>query len=215
MLARLLAALAPALFFCVACGSASDDASASQSDLVKPALAVDDVNAAIATLRAQREGDPIGPYYADGNRLEGCWRNPAGAKLTDLKKAFYCSMPLEFRLCNTVVLLTTDESKVEERYAGYLSCQRKVDAVFGGTGLFVYDPKINAIYRTLYLEGSPLPAADTADVVAANKPPFTDRPFPVVLAAIGAGLTQEALDLSADALRSMVDDFLTAGGEAR
>jgi hypothetical protein len=217
MLARslFLATLAASSIASTGCATTSDDAGATQSDLATPTLAVDDVNAAIAKLDAQRNGAPIGRYYEDGNRVEGCWRNPAGSKLTDLKKAFYCSMPLEFRLCNTVVLLTVDESAVDDRYAGYLDCQKKVDAAFGGHGLFRYDDDVNAMYASLYLRGATLPDSDSAAVVAAHKPAFTSRSFPEILLLIGESLAKEAVDLSVAALVAMGDGFHAAGGEAR
>lgn len=192
----------------------SDDGSGTQgSAIVQSALDVGDVNAVIGKLDGIRSGDPIGTYYEDGARIEGCWRNPAGNKLTDLKKAFYCAMPLEFRLCNTIVLLTTDEAKVSERYQGYLDCQKKVDGVFGGKGLFRFDADVDAMYKKLYLEGATLSADDTASVVAANKPAFSSRSFPVVLLAIGRSLAKEAVDIAARGLTSMADDVKTETGD--
>ena len=160
-----------------------------------------------AAVDAQRNGDRLGKYYADGNRVEGCWRNPVGNKLSDLQKAFYCAMPLGLRLCNSVELLAIDESKVDERYDAYLACQKKVDAVFGGTGEFVYDDNINAVYKQLFLDRAPLSADDTASVVTRNKPAFSDRSFPVILLAIGAGLVSEGGDLAASGFMSLVNDY--------
>lgn len=192
---------------------ASDDGStAAGSAIVEGSIDVDGVNAAIAKLDGVRTGASIGTYYEDGARMEGCWRNPAGNKLTDLKKAFYCSMPLEFRLCNTIVLLTTDEAKVDERYRGYLDCQTKVDAVFGGAGLFRFDGDVNAMYQRLFLESAKLSAEDTASVVAAHKPAFSDRSFTVVLLAIGRSLAKEAADMAARELTSMADDVKSESG---
>jgi hypothetical protein len=201
----------------IACGGASAGVSDSAGAAVAegPALAVDDVTAAIAKLDAQRSDPQIAPYYADGNRIEGCWRNPAGSKLTDLKKAFYCAMPLELRLCNTVVLLSTDDADVGPRYDAYLACQAKVDAVFGGKGLFVYDDDVNAAYKKLFLEGGRLAASDTAAVVDASKPTYSDRSFARILLAIADGLAGEVADLGLEDLRAMEDDFHAAGGEAR
>ena len=215
MHARRAFALASALLLSVtACSSPPPDESETQgSAVVARELDVTQVNAVIAKLDRLRTGDSIGRYYEDGARLEGCWRNPAGAKLTELKKAFYCSMPLEFRLCNTIVLLSTDESKVAERYQGYLDCQTKVDAVFGSKGLFVYDADVNAMYETLYLKGASPPAADSASLVAASKPTFTSRPFPVVLLAIGRTLAEEAVDLAAAGLSSLAEDVTTRSGD--
>ncbi len=193
-------------------GAEPDDAGQSEAAMNAAMSKGDGVSAsavrdAIGVLAAQRSTAPLGTYYEDGNRLEGCWRNPAGNKLTDLKKAFYCSMPLEFRLCNTVVLLTTDEAKVDARYQGYLDCQKKVDRVFGSEGRFVYDANINAVYKHLYLEGQTLSDAETESIVSANKPAYTSRSFVIVLAAIGESLAREAIDLSMSSLSEMVDSF--------
>jgi len=212
--AVLIAALSTLGIATGACSApAADDGSAAAgSAIVEDSLDVGSVNAAIAKLDALRTGDPIGPYYEDGARMEGCWRNPAGNKLTDLKKAFYCSMPLEFRLCNTIVLLTTDDSKVDERYQGYLDCQTKVDAVFGNAGLFRFDDDVDAMYKTLFLESRTLSAEDTASVVGAHKPALTSRSFTVVLLAIGRSLVQEAADMAARELTSMADDVKAESG---
>jgi hypothetical protein len=197
-----------------ACSSAPADESETQgSAVVAHELDAAHVNAVIAKLDRVRNGALVGRYYEDGARLEGCWRNPAGSKLTELKKAFYCSMPLEFRLCNTLVLLTIDESRVADRYQGYLDCQLKVDAVFGRKGLFVYEADVNELYETLYLKGATLSGADTAGLVAARKPTFTDRSFPVVLLAIGRTLAEEAVDLAADGLASLADDVKARSGD--
>lgn len=206
--------LAAALLSVTACSAPPPEDSETQgAAVIAHELDAAQVNAAIAKLDRLRTSDPIGRYYEDGARLEGCWRNPAGAKLTELKKAFYCSFPLEFRLCNTIVLLSTDEAKVGARYQGYLDCQKKVDAVFGGKGLFVYDANVNATYESLYLKGAALPAADAAGIVAASKPAFTSRAFPVVLLAIGRTLAEEAADLAAVGLSSLADDVKEQSGD--
>jgi hypothetical protein len=211
---RSLAAFVVALLSVTACSSPPADESETQgAAVVARELDVAHVNAVIAKLDHLRTSEPIGSYYEDGARIEGCWRNPAGAKLTELKKAFYCSMPLEFRLCNTIVLLSIDEARIADRYQGYLDCQQKVDTVFGKKGLFVYDSDVNAMYETLYLKGATLPAADTASLVAARKPTFTDRSFAVVLLAIGRTLAEEAVDLSALGLSSLADDVKARSGD--
>jgi len=215
--ALLLLALATtaAVAGCAADASTDDAESDSAEAISKGVVDAKAVTRVIAALDAQRAAAPIGRYYEDGARVEGCWLNPAGAKLTPLKKAFYCAMPLEFRLCNTVVLLTHDESQVSARYQGYLDCQRKVDAVFGGRGRFVYGAETNALYRALYLEGASPPAADAARIVEAHQPRASGRSFAPVLLDIERSLAREAADLSLDGLRTLVDDFRRAGGEAR
>jgi hypothetical protein len=208
--------VAAAVFGAVGCGSSSDDdvgsggASALSDDSSSNGLSADAVDAAIAKLDKQRNGAPIGPFYADGTRMEGCWRNPAGDKLSDLQKSFYCSMPLEFRICNTVVLLTSNESDVDKRFQGYLDCQTKVDAVFGSKKLFVYDDDISTIYKELFLKRGALPDADTTRIVAAAKPTFGSSSFTVILAEILASLGKEAVELSAAGLEDMVTAYKNA-----
>lgn len=215
-LLALTLATTTALVGCAADAPTDDDVDSDSAEAIsKGKIDERTVTKIIAALDAQRAATPIGRYYEDGARVEGCWLNPAGAKLTPLKKAFYCAMPLEFRLCNTVVLLTHDESQVDARYRGYLDCQRKVDAVFGGRGKFVYGAETNALYRALYLEGASPPAADAARIVAAHQPRASGRSFAPVLLDIERSLAREAADLSLDGLRAMVDDFRRAGGEAR
>jgi hypothetical protein len=119
-------------------------------------------------------------------------------------------MPLEFRICNTVVLLTSDESEVDRRFQGYLDCQKRVDAVFGSKNQFVYDDDVSTIYKELFLKRAPLPDDDTARVVAAAKPTFSSRSFTVILADILAGLGKEAVDLSAAELSDMVTEYQDA-----
>jgi hypothetical protein len=205
-----------ALLLTAACSSQTDsaDSDSNSSDVVtSQTLDANAVDAVLTKLAAQRAAAPIGPWYKDPTRLEGCWRNPAGDKLSDLQKTLYCSMPLELRLCNTVVLLTTDDAKRDERYRGFLDCQQKVDAVFGGKGLFVYGDDVNAMYKTLFLEGGTLASQDLSHVVSANKPAFTERPFTILLATIASGLVDEAAKLGLSALKSMIDEYVAAAQE--
>lgn len=197
-----------ALTGCTGEGSATEVVAA-ESDIVASSnrLGAEEVTSAIERLERQRTSDPLRSYYADGSRIEGCWRNPAGDRLTDLQKAFYCAMPLELRLCNTVALLAIDEAQVDDRYEAYLGCQKRVDAVFGGTGGFIYGPDIDEVYRRLFLEKATLSAAETAAIVDANKPDFSDRPFAVVLVAIAATLASQASELVLDGLSALVADY--------
>lgn len=207
---RSLAALLFALVLTPACAAADADEGQGESEnaVVAPAnVSTAEVESVIAKLRAQRESAPFARYYEDGSRIEGCWRNPAGAKLTELKKAVYCAMPLELRLCNTPVLLTVDEHDVVGRFRGYVDCKKKVDAVFGGRASFAYGPDVDAVYRQIYLEGRTLSAEDTTRIVAANVPRYSSRSFLVVLASIGASLVAEARELAVDALLSMARDY--------
>ena len=139
--------------------------------------------------------------------------NPAGHDLSDAQKSLYCAMPLEFRVCNTVVLLTVDGAKVDERYQGYLDCQSKVDAAFGHEGLFHFSDDVNQMYRRLFLEKETLSASDTAAFVARNRPPSSGHWFATILLSITRSLAAEAADLAAAALTSMVDDVKTVSGE--
>src|SRR5258706_14073464 len=61
---------------------------ASLGDDLRSLEARERVESAIAKLDAQRNSAPFAPYYADGARVEGCWANPAGSKLTEIQKAF-------------------------------------------------------------------------------------------------------------------------------
>lgn len=165
------------------------------------------IEKALSTLREQTTRGKLAKYYADGTRVEACWRNPKGSKLTDLQKALYCSMPLEFRLCNTVVLLTTDDADVAARRQGYARCQRRVDAMFGGRGEFIYDARVNAAYVSVFLQkSSGLSREEERALVAKYEPRFSGRTFPGLLAHVVSGLASEALDMASDELASMIED---------
>ena len=208
---RLLVGSALALVLATAaCASPTDDsedAANGAAAVSEDALTLRDVQASIKSLTSLRDGAELGPYGADGARVEGCWRNPAGNKLSDLKKAFYCSMPLEFRLCNTVVLLATDDTKIDERYRGYLSCKAKVETVFGHRGLFAFDANTDAVYEQLFLRDKTLSSADTKTIVDAEKPTFGSKSFTRLLLEIGWSLTKEATDLALAGLSSLASDY--------
>jgi hypothetical protein len=210
----------------VACASSSDDgADSAGADLsAAPAstLAVDDVALAMSKLDDQRTKQPIAPFQ-DQTRIEGCWLNPAAdhpcgrgtscPPWSPLKKAFYCKQPLEFRICSSTVLLTTNESEPDKRMAGYRDCQKKVDALFGGKGLFLYDDQVAEVWQRIVVEGATLSPADEAKLVAPAKPQLTGRSFPVLLAKIVEGLGVEAVELSVAGLAPMIEDLKNAGGE--
>jgi hypothetical protein len=209
----------------VACASSSDGVDQAGADLsAAPAAAldVDDLTLAMSTLDDQRTKAPIAPFQ-DQTRIEGCWINPAAdhpckhgttcAPWSPLKKAFYCKQPLEFRICSSTVLLNTGPTEIDKRVAGYQDCQRKVDALFGGKGLFVYDDQVAAVWRKVVLEDATLAADDEAKIVSPAKPEITGRPFALVVAKIVEGLGVEAAELSLDGLKPMIDDLKNAGGE--
>ena len=210
----LVVALAALTLSTAACSAATDDGGAAStgSAVVERHLDVGEVNATIAKLTSLRTGDTFGSYYEDGVRVEGCWRNPVGNKLTDLKKAFYCAMPLEFRLCNSVVLLATQDADVDGRYTKYLDCQKKVDTVFGDKGAFIFDEDVNAMYKSLFLESVTLSADDNASVVAANKPTFGNHSFPTLVLLIGKSLVSEAVDMAVSGLTTLATDYKNASG---
>ena len=106
-----------------------------------------------------------------------------------------------------------DEADVDVRRAGYYGCKAKVDAVFGGRGMFRFDANVDEVYERLYLRREKLSDDDTAAVVAANKPTFGAAGFPVLLARIAASLVSEAADMSLDALTSLADGYRTAADE--
>src|SRR5262249_18352170 len=93
----------------IACSSSSDPSGGGEdtANFVGASFGAADVSASIAKYDAQRNKDPIAPFQ-DQTRIEGCWTNPAAnhpckrggqcAPWTDLKKAFYCKQPLEFRI---------------------------------------------------------------------------------------------------------------------
>ena len=162
-----------------ACSSAptAGNAATAGSAVSEMTLELGDVTAVLAKLDGIRNGAPIHTDYGDGERMEACWIGPGGAKLSDLRKAFYCAMPLEFRLCNTMVLVSTDASKLDERRAGYFDCQKNVDHLFGSRGLFVFGADVDEMYDKLFLQGATLQPADDATVVAANRPALSGRAF--------------------------------------
>jgi hypothetical protein len=173
---------------------------------VSPRVSVD---SAMSALHEQRTVGELAKYYEDGVRIEACWANPAGNKLTDVKKAFYCSMPLEFRICNTVVLLSTNDAQVDERYSGYLDCQKRVDAAFGRSGRFVYSDAINQTYKDLFLRGeSGLTKEAEDELVTANKPKSSGRSFPILLLEVLKGLAGEAVDLASTQLDELFKDVI-------
>jgi len=183
--------------------SAGPDDDTTEDAVVAGKVGAAAVKAAIAKLDAQRNGAALGRYYESGDRVEGCFKNPAGNKLTDLKKTVYCAMPLELRLCNTVVLLTRDEADVDGRYRGYLDCKKRVTAAMGGRVSFEYGADIDAVYKQIVLEGRTLSAAETREIVAAHGPPTSPRSFPVVLAAIGRSLAEEVRALGLEGLAAL------------
>lgn len=188
------------------CSGAAEDSPASDEAAVE-ASSPAAIEKALSTLHEQTTRGKLAKYYADGARIEACWRNPKGSKLTDMQKALYCSMPLEFRLCNTVVLLTTEETDIAARKEGYARCQPMVDAMFGGRGEFIYDARINAAYTAVFLEkSSGLTREEERALVARYKPPSTERTFPELLAAVVSGLASEAVDVASDALASMIEE---------
>jgi hypothetical protein len=209
-------------------GSPEDDSGASDDHLESArngvlTLDVKDVNLAIAKLDEQRTKAPIAPFQ-DATRIEGCWTNPAAnrpckagetcAPWTDLKRAFYCKQPLEFRICSSTVLLNTETADTNKRMQGYADCQKKVDALFGDKGLFIYDEQVTAVWKAIIVDSETLPPGDAASVIAANKPVITGRSFPLLLAEIVHGVAAEARDLTLGAaFGSMVDDLKRAGGE--
>ncbi len=194
--------------------SSASDADAGASDA--PPKSDVDVPGAIAELQAQLGSAPLASYYADGTRVEGCWANPVGSDLSDIQKAFYCSMPLELRLCNSLVLLATKSSNdVATRWSGYVQCQQRVDAIAGGSGAFLYDAKVNASYYWLMLENdSELSAADEASVVQSVKPASSGRSFSSLLGIITAAATAEAADAAFNGLQQLLDEAESAATAA-
>ncbi|MEZ4741479.1 MAG: hypothetical protein R3B45_03390 [Bdellovibrionota bacterium] len=67
------------------------------------------------------------------NRFNACWHNPAAEKLPRAKKLFYCSMPLEFRTCNSLLIqkLRKEGSlkTVSNREEIFDSCMRRTNTM--------------------------------------------------------------------------------------
>ncbi len=196
-------------------GSASTSASDAGPGDAPPRSDVD-VPGAIAELQAQLHSAPLASYYADGSRVEGCWANPVGSDLSAIQKAFYCSMPLELRLCNSLVLLATKSSMdVATRWSGYVQCEQRVDAITGSSGAFLYDAKVNASYYWLMLENaSELSAADEASVSQSVKPAPSGRSFSDLLGIIAAAATKEAVDAEWSGLQQLIDEAQNAATAA-
>ena len=170
-----------------------------------------DVEGAIEELQAQLASAPLQPYYQDGTRVEGCWLNPVGSSLSDIQKAFYCSMPLEFRLCNSLFLLTSDDTQVDERWREYLQCEQRVDSIAGGDAQFLYDAKVNATYYWLFLnKDSELSASDDARVAASTKPATSGKSFTTLRTAIGESLATEGASAAFPGLTGLVNEASSA-----
>lgn len=167
----------------------------SQASAIEETTAKKTTRQAFAALKQQRSNAALQKYYEDGARVEACWKNPLADKLTDLKKAFYCSFPLEFRLCNTIQLLTAGDD-IEKKAQAFVACQ-KVDAAFGSHGLFVYDAMVTKTYRAIFLDGtSGLTPAEEAVFIAEHKPELSARSFPALVAIVAASLVTEAIDFA-------------------
>jgi len=189
------------------CAATSEDSGTASQD-VTTSKAEPVVQRALAQLDAQM--DSYTAYYDDspdgirqnGSRIAGCWANPAGKKLTDLQKAFYCSMPLEFRLCNTVKLLSTNDTDVEARYQGYVECKATLASALGDDS-FNYSADVDQAYRHLFLEQS----SDWAvtSIVEAKRP-HSPHGFPYLLVKIVGTLAAEAEDLASEAFSAMIVD---------
>ena len=197
-----------------ACASAStEDAASGGADLTSAPSATASVNAAFASLQAMRSASPVGQFDEGGNestRIRGCWQNPKGSNLTDLQKAVYCAMPLEFRLCNSPVLIKVgdkdfkdDEYVIHDLLIVSRLCQAKTKEQFGARFAFSQDVE-NLYLRTFLRQQSGLSAADEAALIAAHRPK-TQEPFAIELVSIAAGVTKEAILLGKDPI-SLVKD---------
>lgn len=188
-----------------ACGGGSaEDAAGIDGAEVR----VSAIRHAFDVFRAQRTGARFGADYADGTRVEACWKNPASQKLSDLKKAFYCAVPLEFRICNSPKLLTTDDAQVQERYRTFQRCKRDVDAALGSTGEFVYDAQVDRAYLDLFLrDRATLTPAEEAALVAANRPASSGREFPELLFDVASGVAREAVRIARPDFDALVRSY--------
>lgn len=210
---RTLALVILASFLVGACTAPDTSAQASSDLSSKKNAAV--VRRALVELDAQMDAysawydDSLDGRRQNGARISGCWANPAGKDLTDVQKAFYCSMPLEFRMCNTVVLLETKATKdVGERRRGYLACKAEVAGVMRDPS-FHYSADVDAAYLHLFLEQDP---AWSPTSIVAEKRPDPGRPFPALLAAIADSLAEEGVELGLDALAGWAAEVRAGGG---
>jgi hypothetical protein len=186
-----------------ACANTSDDGTDNgTSDLTgSGSSALATTERAFAELEAMRNAEPVGQFYKGGNegaRIRGCWQNPKGDVFTDMQKAVYCALPLEFRLCNSPVLLRThpknefkdDENVIHDLLIVYRLCKGKAQEQFGSR--FAFTPAVDDLYLRAFLrQQSGLSAADEAKVTAAHKP-TTKGSIAVELIQIVAGLAAEA-----------------------
>ncbi len=104
-------------------------------------------------------------------RVDICMMNPIGKQNSTAKRWFYCHMPLEFRLCNSVVLLGTQElaskEKLDLRMTHFQTCMKENEWTDGRNFLAAFDAygsvssletnskrpsdRIVEIYRDFYL----------------------------------------------------------------
>ena len=197
--------------------ASADRISTGDDDATAPSADDVDYDGSISRLQAWREGDPIGDYYTDGSRLEGCWANPAGKKLTGVKKNFYCAYPLEFRLCNSIALLTSDDADVAGRLAAYQKCGERVEAFLPGTQRMITEPSVLATYYYVFLQGddeAELSGGDEATFIEEHQPASSGRSFPELVIAIGGTLRTEADDALGAQFQQLVDDAKEAGRNA-
>jgi hypothetical protein len=207
------------LFMALSAVACSSSTGAESSDLSESATPTQDKTATVTRALAEldRQMDAYSPYYDEspdgrrqnGARIAGCWANPAGSDLSDVQKAFYCSMPLEFRICNTVVLLSTKTTKdVDSRYQGYLNCQAKVAGVLSDS-TFEYSADVDQAYRKVFLEQD---ASWTPASMVSDKRPDAFDPFPVLLGRIVDSLVEEGTDLGNDTVLGWADEVKKSGG---
>ena len=160
----------------------------------------------LARLAAIRSSPPLARYYEGGRestRVRACWKNPAASKLSELQKAFYCSVPLEVRLCTSPQLLRGRERPLEERLQGFRRCQRRAIDMLGDA-VDMGEDVADLFFNILLRQRSGLSAADEAAFIDAERPTEGGF-FPVLLVGTVVSLTAEARELNLD-LAELVGD---------
>jgi hypothetical protein len=112
--------------------------------------------------------------------VSACWKNPSAKDMSDVQHLLYCSLPLEFRLCNSIILGETSAATAEnaaKRRKAYTDC-----ASSSGLSKLLVMPALEAAYADLFLDdGKGLRPEFVADLVKAHPVVVMPEPFPVLL----------------------------------
>jgi hypothetical protein len=225
VLTTALTALSPLSAGCAANTEDSTDSSngaLSLPNVALPAPSTDPLGtttAAFDALQNQLTTGALAPHYPGqpgSLRATACWENPAGKALSEIQKAFYCSLPLEFRLCNSVKLKEVHENLIGARYAAFKACQVETTMAWEGHTHFMFDAKVNQTYLYLFLNKySGLTPAQEAAFIAKYKPAPSGKEFTSLLGTTFVGFVREVVDFKIQdtkRLFAMVAEFVTVEG---